>query len=134
MLLGLCRWIHPASGYRCVLGLVITSIIYCTVIICTKSKFSKAFRSMVFGFHLSSCTSPLVLSIQFAQMEPMVKSVYTTVHRTVRILPVTSLQQMVHVWVESVIQDSRELTAPRVSLIKLCDIFKSNYINNFVTI
>ena len=22
MLLGLCRWIHPASGHRCVLGLV----------------------------------------------------------------------------------------------------------------
>ena len=23
MLVGLCRWIHPASGHRCVLGLVI---------------------------------------------------------------------------------------------------------------
>ena len=22
MLVGLCRWIHPASGHRCVLGLV----------------------------------------------------------------------------------------------------------------
>ena len=28
MLVGLCRWIHPASGHRCVLFLVFVSIVF----------------------------------------------------------------------------------------------------------
>ena len=44
-------------------------------------------------------------------MEPMVRSVHICAHKTVRIHHVTSLHQMVYAQVESVIQDSREITA-----------------------
>ena len=55
--------------------------------------------------------------MQSVQMGPMVRSVYTTVHRTVRILPVTSLQKMVCVQVESANQDSKDITVLKVCFI-----------------
>ena len=55
--------------------------------------------------------------IQSVQMELMVRSVYTTVHRTVRILPVTSLQKMGLVLMKSANRGSKEIIAQRVCFI-----------------
>ena len=52
-------------------------------------------------------------------MEPILWNADTNAHQTVRINPVTSLLQMVHVLIKSVIPDSKEITALKVTFTKL---------------
>ena len=60
-------------------------------------------------------------------MEPMARSVCTTVQQTVRIHLATSLQLMVHVLMKNANQDSMDITALKVTFTKLCCTFNVNY-------